>query len=176
MEIKHLLSGSILLSGRSKLSSNSRLETKEIKEVTPIKYHKDYFQILFYKRIETESLTREMLLRFYELLETKKPVFILEVPNYFLIQYDSKPIILVSKKDGRLYSFFDQGFKKGEIEHQASFVIRILKKYGLVEGVRYKKVKKEEWMKNKEERKIETNPRKSKVYKRRTQEIRAKER
>ena len=112
-----------------------------LKEVTPIQYHGSTAQVFSYKRIKVECLTKETLKRFYTLLRLTRPVSILETPTLFLIQYEGKPIIVLKKLDGRLYSFQGQGFPEKEIEHQASFVIRILKKFGLVEDLHIKKIK-----------------------------------
>ncbi|RLI82221.1 MAG: hypothetical protein DRP01_10115 [Archaeoglobales archaeon] len=111
------------------------------KEVTPIQYHGSTAQVFSYKRIKVECLTKETLQRFYTLLRLTRPVTILETPAFFLIQYEKKPIIVLKKDDGRLYTLPDQGFSEKEIEHQASFVIRILRKYDLVEELHSKKIK-----------------------------------
>ena len=112
-----------------------------LKEVTPIQYHGATAQVFSYKRIKVECLTKETLQRFYTLLRLTRPVTVLETPSLFLIQYEKKPILILNKKDGRLYSLFNQGFSEREIEHQASFVIRILKKYDLIEDLHSSKVK-----------------------------------
>ena len=112
-----------------------------LKEITPIQYHGTTAQVFSYKRIKVECLTKETLKRFYTLLRLTRPVAILETPTLFLIQYEGKPIIVLKKLDGRLYTFPDQGFSEKEIEHQASFVIRILKRYDLVEDLHIKKIK-----------------------------------
>jgi len=112
-----------------------------LKEITPIQYHGTTAQVFSYKRIKVECLTKETLKRFYTLLRLTRPVAILETPTLFLIQYEGKPIIILKKLDGRLYTFLDQGFSEKEIEHQASFVIRILKRYDLVEDLHIKKIK-----------------------------------
>jgi len=111
-----------------------------LKEVVPIQYHGSFAQVFSYERIRVENLTKETLRRCYTFLELARPVYILETPAYFLIQYEKKPVIILKKEDGRLYSLPGQGFPRKEIEHQASFVIRILKKFDLIEGVRSKKV------------------------------------
>ncbi len=115
-----------------------------LKEVVPIQYHGSTAQVFSYKRIKVECLTKETLKRLYTLLKLTRPITILETPSLFLIQYENKPIIVLKKEDGRLYTLPDQGFSKREIEHQASFVIRILRKYNLVEELHSKRIKVEE--------------------------------
>jgi len=98
-------------------------------------------QVLLYERIKTELITKEFLKGIYQLVNAKENITIMEVPNFFYIQYASRPVILINRINGRLYANFSQGFTEGEIQHQASFVIRILKKFGLVKNVQYKNIK-----------------------------------
>ena len=112
-----------------------------LREVTPIQYHGSFAQVFSYKRVKVECLTKETLKRLYTFLRLSREVNILETPTLFLIQYEKKPIVILNKRDGRLDSLFNQGFSEREIEHQASFVIRILKKYDLIEDLHSSKVK-----------------------------------
>ena len=131
------LSGPLSLSG-TLLPSGTSVDTRlEIKEVCPIQYHGRVMQILTYKRIAVEKLSKEWLERLYELAHSKEKIAIMETPGYFFIQYPKKPIILIGRQSGRLYWIGD--CQREYAEHQSTFVIRILNDYGLVEGLTWSK-------------------------------------
>ncbi|RLI52383.1 MAG: hypothetical protein DRP09_18035 [Candidatus Thorarchaeota archaeon] len=76
----------------------------------------------------------------------KAPLSVLETPFFFFLQYPSKPVIIIDKRIGRLLTLTD-GFSKHEQSKQAGFIIRMLKKFDLVEKVSYKRITLEEWKK-----------------------------
>lgn len=88
-------------------------------------------QVFNYKRIQTEKLSSEFIRRIYELKHSREPLQTLETPYYYLLQYGNEPIIFVGKKTGRLYGL--SNIPRNENEKQASFVIRILHSFNLVE-------------------------------------------
>jgi hypothetical protein len=57
-----------------------------------------------------------------------------ETPQYFMYQFEDKEPIYISKKDGRLYSEINNE----HAQFQAFWLIRLLAKYGYVEG--YKRI------------------------------------
>lgn len=130
------------------LGSPSYLSSKNIssnancfREIVPVKFKsKKYRQVLLYKRIKVELLTKETLLSLYNLSNTKAQVQILETPNFFLVQYPTKPFIAISRIDGRLYTLYTQGFTLEELQHQASILLRILNRFKLVEELKYRKL------------------------------------
>lgn len=93
-----------------------------------------------YRRVKVELLTKETLLSLYDLSKARARVQVLETPNFFLVQYPGKPFIAISRLDGRLYTLYNQGFTLGEMQHQASILLRILKKFDLVEELKYKRI------------------------------------
>lgn len=76
----------------------------------------------------------------YGLLNIKGTVNVFETPSFIGVQYDNKPLVLISKTNGRLYCIEGEYPLKYQ-QHQASFVLRILKKFGLVENVHYRRIK-----------------------------------
>lgn len=126
----------ITLSGVKELSGAQNLSgipsgNYNVQEIQPIQYHGREAQIFTYTRIKIEDITIALLERLYELSGSKERIRLMENKQFFLVQYPNKPIILVNKGNGRLYAFE----KNKETEHQATFVLRILKEYNLVEGV-----------------------------------------
>jgi len=124
---------------RSKrLSGLTFLNTSKValalKEVVPVQNHGYELQVFTYQRIQVEKLSADTIKRIYE-LQNAKGVNVLETPNYFFVQYPGKSVIIIRKKDGRLYSLEDDGFSQTEQESQASFVLRMLHKLNLVEEV-----------------------------------------
>jgi len=118
---------------------NDRFEEVTLSPVTPIQPHGTILQVFNYKRIITENLDAEEIKRIYQ-LQNAKDINVLESPNFFLIQYPGKPVIYLNKKDGRLYSLRGDGFPQVEHEFQASFVIRMLHKWGHVEELHSKRI------------------------------------
>jgi len=107
--------------------------------VTPVQFHGSILQVFSYKRIKVESLDASLIKRVYE-LQNAKAVTVLECPNFFLIQYPGKPFVFINKKDGKLYVLNEDGFEQEEKESQASFVVRMLHKFQLVEDLHSKKI------------------------------------
>lgn len=111
-----------------------------IREVVPVQHEsKSTRRLYLYKRIKVEALSGESLRKIYSLINLKREVRVLDTPNYFLIQYEGKPVIVLGRKDGRVCGIEGDGFTQEQREHQASIVIRILKPYGLVEDLHFKR-------------------------------------
>ena len=110
-------------------------------------------------------MTSALLKEIWEMRNAKAPLSVLETPFFFFLQYPSKPVIIIDKRTGRLLALKD-GFSRHEQEKQAGFVIRMLKKFDLVEKVFHKRITLEEWKKKSKEKDLLI---KSKVYKRKTQ-------
>ena len=89
-----------------------------------------------------EKLTKQTIQRIYSLQNIKpgKEITILDPPLYYLIQYTGKPVIMIGRKDGRLYCMEDGNDLKYQ-EHQASICLRILNKVGVVVGIQSKVMK-----------------------------------
>jgi hypothetical protein len=80
-----------------------------------------------------------MIKRIYE-VQNAKSIVVLECPNYFLIQYPGRPFVFLNKQDGKLYVLDNDGYSDEVKEHQASFVVRMLNKFGYVEVLHSKKI------------------------------------
>lgn len=112
-------------------------------EIQPLEYQsKTTRRFMYYTRIRSELLTRDVLLRIYQLMNLKQGVEmkVLETPNYYMVQYANKCPILINKKIGRLYAIENLGYQKEVMEHQASILLGILNRHGLVEGMNYKRI------------------------------------
>lgn len=113
------------------------------KEIQPIEYQsRTVRRFMSYTKIRTELLTREVLLRIYQLMNLKPgtEIKIMETPNYYIVQYADKCPILIHKKTGRLHIIENLGYRKEVMEHQASILLGILHRHGLVEGMNYKRI------------------------------------
>lgn len=112
----------------------------KIYEVIPIEYDKTRKVIHTYKRIITRNLTANRLRDIYLNLRFKSLPMISNLLGFFLITYQPKPPILISKDNGRLYAF--QGkWDLAEVQHQASLVMRVLASVGLVEEHKRRTIK-----------------------------------
>lgn len=100
--------------------------------VTPIEYEKRLKRIHNYKRIKIEELSKKSILGLYISMNFKEAPSVTDIPEGFIIQYKTKPAILISKENGKLYSFPGK-WPIREIEHQASLVMRVLSRVNLVE-------------------------------------------
>jgi len=126
MDMKRL-SGLKSQSGDSK---NKHLESVNYlcKEIVPVQHHGTNLQLFMYKRLKVELLSKETILRVYEGCGSSLPISVLETPQFFYIQYPSKPVILINRNNGRLYCIEGE-YDKAYQEHQASLVVRILTQY-----------------------------------------------
>jgi len=128
-----------------KRTSTGKTQTEEkctrctLRQVVPVQSHGNILQVFTYKRIKTEELSQEMIKRIYE-LQNAKSIVVLECPNYFLIQYPNRPFVFLNKQDGKLYVLDNDGYNDEAKEHQASFVVRMLNKFGYVENLHSKKI------------------------------------
>lgn len=117
------------------------MDSMQIFEVRVVEYEKTRTRVHTYKCIKVEQLNKKRLADFYFGLHFKNLPEIVDLPLGFLIQYRSKPAILINRNDGRLYSFAGK-WDIREIEHQASLVLRVLSAYDLVEEWQRKSVMK----------------------------------
>jgi len=100
--------------------------------VKPVEYEKRLKRVHSYKRIKIEELSKRTIIGIYLSLNFKQAPSVLDIPEGFIIQYKTKPAILISRSNGKLYSFPGKWPIK-EMEHQASLVIRVLARVDLVE-------------------------------------------
>ena len=108
------------------------MDSLNIFEVNPIEYERRKKRVHTYKRVKVEDLSKRGLLGIYISLNFKQTPSVLDLPQGFIIQYKTKPAILISRENGRLYAFAGRWDIK-EIEHQASLVLRVLGRVSLVE-------------------------------------------
>jgi hypothetical protein len=108
----------------------------------PIQYHGKYCQVFTYEKVQVEKLTKNTIERIYSLQNIKKgkTVTVQDTPFYFHVQYTGKPVIMIGRKDGRLYCLED-GYDLKYQEHQASICLRILNKVGVVSGIQSRTMK-----------------------------------
>ena len=83
-------------------------------------------------------MSKEYLETLYELSNSKEKIAVLQTDRFFYIQYPGKPVILLERLSGRLFWLGDTN--KALAQHQATFVLRILNHYGLVEELEFHKV------------------------------------
>lgn len=108
------------------------MDSLNVFKIVPIEFEKGRKRIHIYKRVKVKELSKKTLLSIYTNLNFKALPSIIELPETFIIQYKSKPVILISKQDGQLYAFKGKWDMK-EIQHQASLLIRVLSRVELVE-------------------------------------------
>lgn len=125
---------------RCHTSDYSKIVEVTLYAVTPVQNHGTILEIFSYDRIRTEGLDVEEIKHIYQ-MQNARDVYVLETPTYFLIQYPGKPIIYLSRKDGRLYALREDGFTPEERESQASFVLRMFHKVGKVTNKHSKRLK-----------------------------------
>lgn len=86
------------------------------------------------------ALTQEVVNKVIEDLKTEKKISLIQNPNELLIwQYEGKPLIALSKSEGKVYT------TQGTINHygidycqkQAAYVLQILRKYNLANFTQY---------------------------------------
>ena len=117
------------------LSGKPDYPVKAIEEIIPIQYHRSTMQVYSYRKIKVDCLTVKTIETYYALLpRIQEEIRVMDSPLYFFIQYPKKPVILLSKEDGRLYGMRDGSILKQK-QHQASIVMRVFFKYGLVENM-----------------------------------------
>lgn len=104
-------------------------------KVEPVEYSRDRI-VRYYKkgkRFVSRSLTEE---KFKEIIQDlilkKKPATIVNPNGLIIYQYPNKPLIAINLEDGRFYTTLGtiQHYGWKYVRHQASIILRILKKYG----------------------------------------------
>ena len=101
-------------------------------EIRPVEYDKGRKVIHKYSKVKTSDLTAKRVRDLYINLGFKIVPVVTSLKEAFLITFFPKPPILISKEDGRLYTFKGNWDIK-EAQHQASLVMRVLAEYSLVE-------------------------------------------
>jgi len=81
------------------------MDSLNVLEIMPIEYSKGRKVVHTYSRIRTKDLTAKRIRDIYVNLGFKKLPSVTHLEEAFLITFFPKPPILISKKDGRLYSF-----------------------------------------------------------------------
>ena len=126
---------SIISGKQNNLSGKPDYPVKAIEEIIPIQFHRSTMQVYSYRKIKVDCLTVKTIETYYALLpRIQEEIRVMDSPLYFFIQYPKKPVILLSKEDGRLYGMRDGSILKQK-QHQASIVMRVFFKYGLVENM-----------------------------------------
>jgi hypothetical protein len=107
-----------------------RNDSLDVCEVVPIQYHGSWRQVFFYGKILTQGLTKKEIKKIFEEANAKEIPDVIDKEDYFEIQYENKPSLLISKKDGKIYCDSSQlkKYDRRLIEHQASILITILNK------------------------------------------------
>ena len=105
----------------------SEIRNKKLVELVPSYIGKTYKETIEYDRIKTENLNLKMFLRILK-KENVKSFYLDEDDGFFSYKYAGRPKLYISKKDGRIYS----EILTSEANLQASILLRILAKYGLV--------------------------------------------
>jgi len=108
------------------------MDSLNVIEVMPIEYDKGRKVVHTYSKIRTQDLTAKRLRDLYINLGFKKAPVITHLGEAFLITFFPKPPILISKNDGRLYTFAMGKWDLKEVQHQASLVMRVLAEFSLV--------------------------------------------
>lgn len=88
-----------------------------------------YRESVQYKRIRTEELSTNVLKIILRRANVKDPN-VLELSEFWGYGYSDKTSIFINKLDGRIYSEVDNA----EARKQALILLKILKKFSLVEG------------------------------------------
>jgi len=115
--------------GSTKKSIFASLSPKVLVPITPSTTGNSYDETIRYSRTKVENFNLKLLNRvFYK--ENAKSFQAGENASYFMYSYGNKPTVYFSKKDGRIYG--EQNSR--ETRNQARIVLRILNKFGLVEG------------------------------------------
>lgn len=114
----------------------------KLEKVTPIEYKSPWRGKLYtYGKIKTDQLSRSVLERLFEIANAQKKIHVIETPSYLITQYELKPSLFISKDDGKIYALSDAGFEKKAVEHQASILLTILNRMGLVIDVHCKNIR-----------------------------------
>jgi len=108
---------------------------EELHEIKALDTDKTQIRRVTYGRVTSKILTTRKIKRLWKVAHSKRTPLILEDEEYIYFQYPQKAIILIQKKNGKLYSV-----KKPDkwIRHQAFIMLAILDSFGLVDG--YKRV------------------------------------
>lgn len=102
-------------------------------EVQPIDRTSKYLSFC-YGRIKTEELSKSLLKEIFK--SSNANIDVIEDDDCFLLQYKNNKPLVISKRDGKFYSWHDG------LEQQARIVWEILRKYGYVENPHRKKFSK----------------------------------
>jgi len=116
------------------------VDSLDVFEIIPIEYDRGKKVIHYYSQIKVKKLTATKIRDLYRNANFKSLPMVLSIKNFFLITYQPKPPILISKINGRLYSFLGN-WDIQEVQHQASLVIRVLSTYDLVKEHKRKTVR-----------------------------------
>jgi len=118
-------------------------------EIAPMQYSKLQTRKITYKRIKKKALSKEVLESLWRTSNAKKEPTISEDNQLLSFQYPKKPVLIISKKTGRIYFLHRE---TRYLKHQAGLILRILDEFGFVEGFERKTVYKEEpkieWVEN----------------------------
>jgi len=101
----------------------------ELHEIKPLDQAKDQIRKVTYSKVSNKILTKRKLRHIWKLANAKKRPDILEDDEFLYFQYPKKPIIIIRKESGKLYSV-----RKPDkwIRHQAYIILAILDSFGFV--------------------------------------------
>ncbi len=108
------------------------MNSLDILEIMPIEFQGKKKVIHIYKKVKIKELTASRIIDLYINLGFKKLPSVFSIQNFYMIIFFPKPPILISKRDGRLYSFRGKWDLK-EAQHQASLIMRVLSEFNYVE-------------------------------------------
>jgi len=115
------------------------MDSLDVFEVNPIESSSGKKKFYSYKRLILGDLTVKRLKSIYLNIHAKHIPDIIESIDYYMIQYPNKPVLLLNKTDGRIYSF-KQKFDMKQIQHQASILFRIFRTFDLIEEPKTKTI------------------------------------
>jgi len=108
------------------------MDSLSIVEIMPIEYDKRRKVVHTYSKICTQDMTAQRLRDLYINLGFKNAPVVTHLGEAFLITFFPKPPIIISKSDGRMYTFVGGKWDLKEAQHQASLVMRVLVEFDLV--------------------------------------------
>ena len=120
----------ISINKRATRSLKSYITADSLFQINPVFDGKHYYERIEYTRVRTEHLNLKTL---KVIKDTKaKRARVGEEDGYFTWHYSGRPKMYISKEDGLVYSKINNW----ESSLQATIILRVLCKFGYVEGFR----------------------------------------
>ena len=105
-------------------------------EVQPINRTSSYLSFC-YGRVLTEELNKTLLKEIFK--ASNANIDVIEDEDSFILQYKDHKPLMISKKDGKFYSWHEG------MEQEARIIWEILRKYGYIENPHRKKISKKKY-------------------------------